>query len=241
MKACVKNVELSYIQYGKGQDIVLLHGWGQNIAMMEPLGKPLSQKYRITILDLPGFGESTEPDVVWQLEDYVECLHLFFEQVGVKTPILIGHSFGGRIAIFYASMYAVKKVVLFGAPCVRAKTGPTTKEKLLKKAKQLPLLGNFAEQMKKHIGSTDYKNATPIMRNILVNTVNLDLSSKAKNIKVPTLLIWGEQDSEAPIEDAKKLEALLEDGALIVLPGTHYAYLENLPRVLAILDKFLEG
>ncbi len=240
MKTCVKNIDLSYIQYGKGRDVVLLHGWGQKIEMMKPLGDFLSQKYRVTILDLPGFGESSEPVSSWTLEEYVDFLHEFFKQLKIKKPILIGHSFGGRIIILYASMYSVQKIVLFGSPCVRTKKGLTFKEKLLKTAKNLPGMAQIAEKMKKYIGSEDYKNATPVMRNILVNTVNLDLSEAAKKIKVPTLLIWGDQDQEAPLEDAKLLEKLLEDGALIVLPGTHYAYLENLQRVLVILNEFLE-
>lgn len=237
----VKNVELSYIQYGKGQDVVLLHGWGQNIEMMRPLGDSIKEGYRVTILDFPGFGESGEPDIVWTLSDYVECLHTFLEEVNVKEPILIGHSFGGRVAILYASIYKVKQLVLFGAPCVRLRKGLTMKEKLLKSAKKLPGMSGLAEKMKKHIGSVDYRNASPIMRDILVNTVNLDLSDAAKKIEVPTLLIWGENDTEAPLEEAKILEKLLIDGALIILPGTHYAYLENLPRVCAILNEFLEG
>ena len=241
MKITIGNIELSYIQYGEGEDVVLLHGWGQNIEMMRPLGDPLSQNYRVTILDLPGFGESSEPDISWTLEDYVSFLSSFFHQVKVQNPILIGHSFGGPLAIIYASKYKVKKVVLFGAPCVRLKKDLSLKEKTLKRMKQLPLMQNFAEKMKKYIGSTDYKNATEVMRKILVNTVNLDLSEFAKKIEVPTLLIWGEDDQAAPVKEAKMLEALLKDGALIVLPGTHYAYLENLQRVLAILKKFLEG
>lgn len=241
MKVNVKNVELSYIQYGKGQDIILLHGWGQNIEMMRPLGDFLCKKFRVTILDLPGFGESEEPKTVWTLEDYVAFLYDFTKQVHIKNPILIGHSFGGRIAILYAATHEVKQVVLFGAPCIRTKKGLTFKEKLLKNAKKLPGMHHLAEKMKKYIGSFDYKNATPIMRNILVHTVNLDLSTAAQKIQVPTLLIWGEQDTEAPLEEARQLEKLLVDGALIVLPGTHYAYLENLPRVQMILNEFLEG
>jgi len=58
--AKIGNLNLNYIQYGKGKDIILLHGWGQNIAMMQPLGNELSG-CRITILDFPGFGESEEP------------------------------------------------------------------------------------------------------------------------------------------------------------------------------------
>ena len=98
-------------------------------------------------------------------------------------------------------------------------------------------IGEFA---KKYIGSTDYRNASPIMRETLVNVINEDLSNAAKKIQCPTLLIWGTLDTESPIEDAKKLEQLLVDGGLVELPGyTHYAYLEALPQVVNILRNFL--
>ena len=117
----------------------------------------------------------------------------------------------------------------------------STKEKVLKTLKRLPLMNNLGEYMKKYIGSDDYKNASPLMRNILVNVVNEDLSEDAKNIKVPTLLVWGSLDTAAPLEDAKKLESLLPDGGLVVIDGcTHYAYLEALDYVSNIVNNFLE-
>ncbi len=237
----VHGVNVNYIQYGKGPDIVLLHGWGQNIEMMQFLGDPLSSKYRITILDFPGFGKSEEPKEAWDIKDYRDMLHELVEKLKIKNPTVIGHSFGGRVAICYAAKYEVNKVVLFGAPCVRVKKELSLKEKTLKRAKKLPGMKKIAELAKNYIGSRDYKAASPIMREILVNTVNEDLSSYAKEITAPTLLIWGEQDEEAPVSEARLLEKLLKDGALIVLPGTHYAYIENLNQVLKIINKFLEG
>ena len=74
MKINVKDININYIQYGEGKDIVLLHGWGQNIEMMKPLGDPLSNKYKITIIDFPGFGESEEPKTAWTIDDYSEML-----------------------------------------------------------------------------------------------------------------------------------------------------------------------
>ena len=95
--------------------------------------------------------------------------------------------------------------------------------------------------MKKYIGSRDYKAASPIMRKVLVNTVNEDLSNYAKQIEEPTLLIWGDRDTEAPVEEAKELEKIMIDAALIILPGSHYAYIENLQQVVNILNNFFGG
>ena len=94
--------------------------------------------------------------------------------------------------------------------------------------------------MKNYIGSRDYKAASPIMRQTLVEVVNEDLSKFAREIEEPTLLIWGENDTEEPVSEAKELEKIMIDAALIVLPGTHYAYLENLPRVTTILQEFFK-
>ena len=236
----IKNIDVNYIQYGnpKGKDIILLHGWGQNIEMMKPLGDNL-EDYHITILDFPGFGESDEPKTALTIYDYEEILEELLSDLKIRNPIVMGHSFGGRVAIVYASRNKVEKLVLFGAPCVRHER-KSAKEKMLKSLKKLPGMNGIGEYMKKFIGSDDYRNASPVMRETLLNTVNEDLTECAKRIEAPTLLIWGTLDTAAPIEDAKRLEGLLIDGALIELPGcTHYAYLEALPQVINILNNFL--
>ena len=233
------NTLINYIQYGEGKDVILLHGWGQNIEMMKPLGDNLSNRFRVTILDLAGFGESEEPSFAWSLDDYVVMLEEIVEKLKIKKPIIIGHSFGGRLAIKYSSENIVEKVVLFGSPVVPRKNPKSLKVRFLKRLKSLPGMNGIGEYMKKYIGSRDYKNATPIMRQILVNVVNNDLTNNVKKIKVPTLIIWGDNDTEASIEDAKLMESIMLDAGLIVLHGTHYAYLENLNQVNNILSKFL--
>lgn len=238
MKMTINDLNINYIQYGEGKDIVLLHGWGQNIQMMKPLGDQFCDKYRITILDLPGFGESDEPHDVWTVGDYSDFMESFLKKVGVKKPIMIGHSFGGRVAIRYSARNPIEKLVLFGSPCIRVDEELPMSVKILKKLKQLPGLNELGEYMKKYIGSRDYKAASPTMRKILVEVVNEDLSKYAREIEEPTLLIWGEQDTEAPLNDARQLEKIMIDAGLIVLPGTHYAYLENLSVVTNILNKF---
>ena len=239
MKINIRNIDINYIQYGSGKDIVLLHGWGQNIEMMKPLGDRFSKKFRITILDFPGFGQSSEPQDAINIYDYADILNEMLQKIGVKNPIVIGHSFGGRVGIVYSSKNPVDKLVLFGSPCIRHDEKMSVKTRVLKSLKKVPGLNKFEDFAKKHIGSRDYKAASDVMRKILVNVVNEDLSECAKRIKCPTLLIWGDNDTEAPVEDAKELESIMKDAALIVLPNsTHYAYLENLGHVVNILNNF---
>lgn len=239
MKITIQGISVNYIQYGSGKDIVLLHGWGQNIAMMKPLGDPFSDRFRITILDFPGFGESEEPPKPWTISDYVLLLEKFIKELKIKKPIIMGHSFGGRVAIKYSANHPIEKLVLFGSPCIRTQKKLPLSTRILKKLKTLPGLNEIGEYMKKYIGSRDYRAASPVMRQTLVEVVNEDLSSFAKQIEEPTLLIWGENDEEEPVESAKMLESIMYDAALIVLPGGHYAYLENLPRVISILNNFI--
>ena len=234
----IRNLDVNYIQYGKGQDIILLHGWGQNIQMMDPLGKNFADKFKITIFDFPGFGGSQEPDYAYNISDYVEVLHDLIKELKIENPILIGHSFGGRVSIFYSSTYPVSKLVLFGSPFIKRENN-SLKVKILKQLKKIKPLNNLAETMKKHMGSEDYRNASGVMREILVNVVNEDLTEKAKKITCPTLLIWGESDEAVPVSEAKELEKTIPDSALIVLNGTHYCYLENLNHVVSILNHFL--
>ena len=115
MKIKIDNIDVNYIQYGSGKDIILLHGWGQNIQMMQPLGDLLQDRFRITILDLPGFGQSSEPLEVWTISDYSHFLEKFANEVHIKKPIVIGHSFGGRVAIRYSAHNTIEKLVLFNA------------------------------------------------------------------------------------------------------------------------------
>ena len=234
----IKNIKINYKQYGNGSDIVLLHGWGQNIEMMKPLGDNFSKDYRVTIIDLPGFGLSSEPDYAYTVFDYTEIVHELLTLLKIDNPIIMGHSFGGRIAIIYASKYKVNKLVLFGSPCVRHEY-KSFKQSFYKKMKNIKIFKPIVNVMKNHVGSIDYKNASLIMKEILVKTVNQDLSEYARRIKCSTLLIWGENDEAVPVNEAKELDNLLSDSALIILPGTHYCYLENLNQVVNILYNFI--
>lgn len=240
----INNIGINYIQYGnkKGDNVVLLHGWGQNIEMMKPVGDRLSENSFITILDLPGYGKSDIPKIPFTVYDYVEIIKEFLNQLNIKNPVLIGHSFGGKISLLYASMYDTKKLILFASPFKKEKSNNTLKIKLLKSMKKIPVLNKLENFAKKHVGSTDYRNASPIMREILVNTVNLDITEQVKTIKCPTLIVWGTNDQAVDVERAYELEKLISNSGTIIYEGcTHYAYLERLDQTTNAIKYFLNN
>lgn len=176
----IKDVDINYIDYGSGDNtLVFLHGWGQNIEMMKPIGDKIKNN-RIIIIDLPGFGNSPEPKTIWSMYDYADMVHELLESLDVSNPILLGHSFGGKISLIYASKYKTNKLVLFGSPFKQNIKKLSTKTKVLKSLKKVPGLNKLEGFAKKHIGSRDYKQASPFMRKILVDHVNLDITEEVK-------------------------------------------------------------
>lgn len=240
----VKETNVNYIVYGnkKGKDVVLLHGWGQNIAMMKPIGDALQKEFNIVVIDLPGYGDSSEPTFDWQVNDYVECVKEILDFEKIRKPIMVGHSFGGKVSLLYASKYEVEKLVLFASPFKKEVKEISLKIKILKQLKKVPVINKFEEFAKKHIGSEDYRSASPMMRQILVNTVNLDITEEVKKIKCPTLIVWGTLDQAVPVERAYELEQLIKDSGVVIYENcTHYAYLERLNQTINVLNSFLEG
>ena len=237
-----KNTKINYTFYDNNSNkcIIFLHGWGQNIDMMLPIAKPFIKKNNVLIIDLPGFGKSEEPKEVWTIYDYAEMVHKLAEQLKMKNPILIGHSFGGKITLVYAIKYKTRKIVLLASPYKVSMKKPSVKTKILKGLKKVPVLNKLEPYAKKHLGSTDYRNASEMMRKILVNHVNLDLTSEVSKIDVPTLLVWGTNDTEVPYNDALELEKLISNCGLVTYEGcTHYAYLERLNQTINVLKSFI--
>lgn len=245
----INDVALHFEVHGEGEDIILLHGWGQNIEMMQPLATYLAQWFRVWNLDLPGFaGQTPEPPFAWDIYDYTKMLATFIEKMAIQKPTLIGHSFGGRMSIIYAAKHAdVKKVVLLDAAGIKPKRSLDYYAKVYtyKASKiflSLPGLKKQKEKLQKNAGSADYQNSTPRMKEILAKVVNEDLQYLMPDIQAPTLLIWGENDDATPVSDAKIMEKLIKNAGLVVLANAgHYAYLECLEQVKRILHSFLVG
>ena len=243
-KKTIMNIKINYNYSNIGSDttIVLLHGWGQNIEMMTPLSNKIEKNYNILTLDFPGFGDSEEPPFSWSVYDYTNCLRELIVFLKINKVILVGHSFGGRIALIYASKYKVEKLVCLASPYCKEITKLPLKNRIYKQIKKIKCLNWLAKIMQNKVGSTDYRNASPIMKGVLVKTINQNLTNEAKEIKCPTLLIWGSLDTAVPLKRAYELEKLIKDSAVIAYEGaTHYAYLERLNQISIVLNNFFKS
>lgn len=234
------NINYKYINNNSSKTLVFLHGWGQNIEMMDPIASPFEKDYNVLIVDLPGHGKSKEPSYAWDLYTHSKMLHALLTKLNIKNPVLIGHSFGGKISIIYASNYEVDRLVLLSSPYKVAMKKISLKVRILKEIAKIKCLEKIANKMKEKLGSTDYRNASGVMRNILVKHVNTDTTDLCKKIKCPTIIIWGTNDTTIDIENAYELEHLIKDCAVIPYEGcTHFAYLERKIETIKIIESFI--
>ena len=200
-------------------------------------------------VDFAGFGQSEEPTEVWGVEEYTRSVEALAKEEGIENPILVGHSFGGRVSIVFASRNNTRKIILTDAAGVKPKRSLTYYRKiytykLLKRLAPIFLGKERAQQLiekrRAKAGSSDYNNASPRMRAILSKVVNEDLCHLMPKISAPTLLFWGENDTATPLSDAKRMEKLIPDAGLVTVAGAgHYAFLENTPLFLRVVESFL--
>ena len=242
----IHGVKTAYWEEGTGRDMILLHGWGQNKEMMGQIFEHFKDRFHVFSLDFPGFGESDAPEEVWGVPEYAEFLTDFIREFSLEEPILIGHSFGCRVAIRYAAVHPVRKMCLTGAAGIRPKhdLGWHVRTKTYKAGKWLlKVTGNKEklEELQKNSGSEDYRNAQGIMRQIFVKVVNDDVSDILKDVKCPVLLVWGEFDDAVPLWMGKQMEQEMPDAGLAVFEGDdHWAYWHQAARFNTVLDIFLK-
>ena len=242
----IQNIDLHYEVYGDtGRPVVLLHGWGQNTEMMAFIGEFLKSHFIVYNIDFPGFGSSAEPPEPWGSVNYCEFLRAFLQQMNVEDPIFIAHSFGCRVAIQYAYKYKVHRMVLTGAAGIRDERGidyylKVYSYKVGKKILSLKPFEKLKDKLTANAGSTDYRNASGVMRGTLVKVVNEDLSDLLPYINVETLLVFGENDDVTPVEKGRKMEKLMPDAALVIFENDdHFAYINEAARFNLVLDAFL--
>lgn len=250
MEYIYNGLKIFYKVKGTGFPVIFLHGWGCDSSIFDVFADVVSVKYQAVSLDFPGFGQSAEPETIWGVEDYTFMLEAFVRDNGFGAPVLIGHSFGGRVAILYSSRNEVKSVVLTDAAGVKPKRSlkyylKVYSYKFMRKVTETFLGKEKAaariEAARRKSGSADYRNATPKMRAVLSKVVNEDLCRHMPSIEAPVLLFWGENDTATPLADARKMEKLIPDAGLVVVPGAgHFAFLEARGMFAAVLRNFLK-
>lgn len=247
----IDGLNINYIDEGTGKNVLLLHGWGANIQTMMPIFNILKDKFRVVTLDLPGFGKSDTLSMPWNSYDYAEFMKKFVEKVGIKDIILFGHSHGGRISIILSSQTdLVKKLVLIDSAGIIPKRPlkyyiKVYSFKLMKKLYTTFVNGDSKEEklekFYKKYGSADYRESQGIMRQTMVKVINDNLVDLLPSIKIPTLLIWGENDEDTPLYMGKMMEEKISDSGLIILKGAgHFSYVDCYDQFKAVILVFLK-
>ncbi|WP_252313015.1 alpha/beta fold hydrolase [Sinobaca sp. H24] len=246
----IDGVNVHYQVSGEGANVMLLHGWGANVQTFAPVHQRLEKDFKVWSIDFPGFGESDEPPEPWSVGDYTEMLGKLIRKLDIEDPVLMGHSFGGRVSIKYSAANSVRKVILVDSAGVLPKRTfkyyyKVYTYKTLKKLLKLPLINKYEQsimaRVKGKVGSSDYKDVSGVMQQTFVKVVNEDLTHHMPDIKVPVLLVWGENDEATPVADGKRMEELIPDAGLVVLKRAgHYSYLDNLNEFIVIIDHFLQ-
>ncbi len=257
----INGLNINYRIIGDGNiPIVLLHGWVKDCEKYLPLDKYFleDQKYCIFIPDMPGFGKSEEPKEAWNLDNYVVFTDKFIEGMRrqhFNTPsskiIIIGHSFGGMIAIKYVTKYSkkVSSLILTGAAGIRHKS--TIKQKiffiLAKAGKTLFSLPGISYLQKpaqkilyKIARVKDYYGASPRMKEIMKNILVQDITSYLKEIKIETLLVWGRLDKTTPLSDGKIMNQKIENSKLVIIDDANHSLPYQRPKeFIKIIFEFL--
>lgn len=248
----IDGVNIRYYTEGSGpRPVIVMHGWGCKASTVAVLAQAAAGSgTTVYNIDLPGFGDSSEPAEVWGVERYTSAIEEFARRLGLVRPSLIGHSFGGRISIVYASRNEVDKVILVDAAGIKPRRSLRYYAKVysFKAAKHiLPYIvgrkraDEIIDRWRGKAGSSDYKSASPKMRAIMSRVVNEDLKGLLPEIKAPTLLIWGEKDTATPMRDARLMQKLIPDAGLVSYPEAgHYSYLARPAQTRAVIQSFLQ-
>ena len=240
----------SYTTVGAGPDILLLHGWGDHKETFTNVMMRLAEHWRVTALDLPGFGQSQAPKVAWQLADYGQFLANFVQKTSIQPAVVIGHSNGGALAIKAVAEGNLKpqKLILLAPSGVRnihsirkqaikavAKTGKAVTFWLPKSQKQ-----KLQEKLYGTIGSDML--VAPHLQETFKLTVAEDIQLDASKLRLPVLLIYGDQDRATPVKSiGNRLHKQIQGSKLVVVPGAdHFAHQVATDKVMDTVEEFLK-
>jgi len=228
--------------------VLVLHGWGASIDAVGSIVDGLAGRLEVVALDLPGFGESAEPPEPWDVAAYVRFVLALSDELGLDRFSLVGHSHGGRIGIVLAAAAPerVARMLLTGAAGLKPRRKPSYygRVAVAKAGRVVGAVGGapgrrLQDRMRRRVGSRDWLDASEAMRGTFRLLIAEDISPHLPNVRVPTLLVWGEHDEDTPLWMGRRMEAAIPDAGLVVLDGGHFAYAERAAEFNRIAAHFL--
>ncbi len=214
-------------------DLIVLHGWGSNKNLMKQTFSPYMSTFRHIYIDLPGFGNST-CSAALTTADVARIVELFMIHINASKDIVLGHSFGGKVAL----LLEPKVLVLV------ASAGIYTPKPLKVQAKIVvfkALKGLGLSKFRSLFVADDAKKLSEYMYQTFKNVVNEDFSDEFAKFDEKALLFWGKDDTATPLSSAKKIDALINDATLETYDGDHYFFMKNAQDISAkIQTAFLE-
>lgn len=225
--------------------LIWLHGWGVDHSTLMLLATQFLQ-YDNYLIDFAGFGQSEFDNSIHDLSDYTKTVYDFIKKLDSKITIVIGHSFGGRVAIKLASEYkdCLDGIILLAGAGLKYRRNiwfgmyATFVEKFAPIIKKI-----FPFIAKIKIGSSDYRNLSREMKDVFNKVIKEDLSDDAKKIKgVPTLLIYGEKDTAAPSYFGEEYHEYIDGSQLDIISGAdHFSILfDHNKQTQYFINKFLK-
>ena len=263
----IDGMQVHYRVEGKGIPIVLIHGTGASLHTWDDWTLKLKENYQVIRMDLPAFG-LTGPNKSgdYSIKQYTQFLEEFVVKMKLDSMFLAGNSLGGNIAWNYASKNPekVQKLILVDASGL-----PTNKPQpwIFKMAKT-PVLSklflyitprNIIEDNLKQVYEDDTKISDALItrfhdmalregnRKAFVDRAKIDFKiseaskeEQLQNIQTPTLLIWGAKDTWIPLDNGKRMDALLPNSKLVVLQNSGHVPMEENPKEsFKVLNDFL--
>ena len=219
--------------HGSGTPWVLaLHGWRRDHHDFDATLNGIDA----LALDLPGFGATPEPPDGWGAADYAAAVEPVLDELPAPVVVL-GHSFGGRVAVHLAARRPddVAALVLTGVPLIRKQgtARPALSFRIARALNQRGIVSDARmEALREKRGSADYRAAKGVMRDVFVRVVNESYEEQLRAVRCPVELVWGEDDTEAPISVAEQAAAIVPGATLTRLPGAGHLTPTTAPDAL---------
>jgi pimeloyl-ACP methyl ester carboxylesterase len=211
--------------------IVFLHGWGSNKNIMKKAFGDKLKHLKHIYIDMPGFGKSSN-DYVLTTKEYAFIIDLFLNALNIKIPtsIIVGHSFGGKVATL---LNPQKLVLLSSAGIVEEKSAKT-----LLTIKMAKIFNKFGlGKVTKLLRSSDVNMMSETMYETFKNVVDEDFSDKFAKYDGKTLIFWGEKDTATTLSSGYTIDKLIKNSTFKSYDGDHYFFLKYSKDISNIMIK----